>query len=77
MERDNGAAWKLILKMLARGSLYDNERKRPLRVTARTLLEEHFTLFEDTYQQLKGFRQISTFSSSVNEDDGQPEQDEI
>jgi hypothetical protein len=40
LENNDGAAWKLIFKLLARGSLYDNNREMQLKVTAGSLLRE-------------------------------------
>lgn len=49
LEADGGAAWKLIFKMLARGSLYDEDRVTPIRLTGRKLVRESAELFKDTY----------------------------
>jgi hypothetical protein len=49
LERDQGAAWKLIFKLLARGRLFDNDKDKPLKITGSRLLREHKELFVDTY----------------------------
>jgi hypothetical protein len=49
LERDEGAAWKLIFKMLARGRLYDSDRDKPLRVSGASLIRDNEILFVDTF----------------------------
>lgn len=49
LEANEGAAWKLVLKMLARGRLYDTDREKPLKVTGASLIRDHENLFFDTF----------------------------
>jgi hypothetical protein len=49
LERDDGAAWKLIFKLLAKGRLYDNDKQKPLQITGSGLVRENKDLFDDTY----------------------------
>lgn len=49
LERDGGAAWKLVFKLLAKGRLYDNEKEKPLQITGNGLVRENRALFADTY----------------------------
>jgi hypothetical protein len=49
LERDQGAAWKLVFKLLARGRLYDDVLERPIKVTGKGLVKENKSLFADTY----------------------------
>lgn len=49
LEQDNGAAWKLIFKLLAGGRLYDNEKEKQLRITGNSLVRENKILFSDTF----------------------------
>lgn len=49
LEKDNGAGWKLIFKLLARGRLYDENKEKPLKITGIGLVREYKSLFEDTY----------------------------
>ena len=49
LERDEGAAWKLIFKLLARGMLYDSDREKPLKISGRSLVRDQELLFSDTY----------------------------
>lgn len=49
LEQDNGAMWKLIFKLLARGRLFDEKKNRPLIVSGKSLLSEYREqLFFDT-----------------------------
>ena len=47
LEKDNGAGWKLVFRLLARGRLTDPETDRPLLVTCNTLIRESEDLFKD------------------------------
>ena len=47
LEANNGAGWKLILRLLARGRLTDPETGDRLKVTPSTLIKESKLLFED------------------------------
>ena len=47
LEADNGAGWKLILRLLARGRLTDPQTGERLKVTPSTLIKESKVLFED------------------------------
>ena len=49
LEKNEGAAWKLIFKLLAKGRLYDNEKEKPLQITGNGLVRENKILFSDTY----------------------------
>lgn len=49
LELSDGAAWRLIFKLLSRGRLYDEGRQRPLKITGRGLVKEYQDLFSDTY----------------------------
>lgn len=50
LQRNEGAAWRLIFKLLARGRLFDETKNKPLKVTGRGLIKEYSdVLFEDTY----------------------------
>lgn len=49
LERNEGAAWKLIFKLLAKGRLYDNDKEKPLQITGSGLVRENKVLFSDTY----------------------------
>ena len=46
LEKDNGEAWKLVFKLLARGRLYNEDRAQPMKMTGRKLIEEHKILFQ-------------------------------
>ncbi len=47
LEKDNGAAWKLIFTLLAAPTMYDNDLNKPLKVTCATILKDFkTTLFE-------------------------------
>lgn len=48
LELDNGAAWRLIFTLLARGRLYDEDKEAPLRVRGRSLVRSFSVLFDDT-----------------------------
>mmetsp|Transcript_3131 Transcript_3131/g.2780 ORF Transcript_3131/g.2780 Transcript_3131/m.2780 type:complete len:423 (-) Transcript_3131:93-1361(-) len=50
LERDDGAAWKLLFRMLARGSLYESDRVTPIRITGRRLIKDSINLFSDTFK---------------------------
>ena len=49
LEKDQGAAWKLIFKLLARGRLYDEDGLKPMKITGLGLIRENKPLFADTY----------------------------
>ena len=49
LEKDAGAAWKLVLKMLANGSLMEEDRVTPMKITGRKLIRESYELFEGTF----------------------------
>lgn len=49
LERDSGSAWKLIMKMLARGSLFEDDKVTPCKITGRRLIRESKDLFIDTF----------------------------
>jgi hypothetical protein len=49
LEKNEGAAWKLIFKLLAKGRLYDNDKEKPLQITGSGLVRENKVLFSDTY----------------------------
>ena len=49
LEKNEGAAWKLIFKLLAKGRLYDKDREKPLQITGNGLVRENSLLFSDTY----------------------------
>ena len=49
LEKDQGAAWKLIFKLLARGRLYDDVLDKPIKITGKGLVKENKSLFADTY----------------------------
>ncbi len=48
LEQSEGAAWRLIFKLLSRGRLYDESKQRPLKITGRGLVKEYKELFLDT-----------------------------
>ena len=47
LEKDAGAGWKLIFRMLARGQLIDPDSKSKIKVTCNTLIRDGFDLFKD------------------------------
>jgi len=49
LERQQGAAWKLIMKMLARGALVEADGKTPVTVSGKRLIRENKELFVDTF----------------------------
>ena len=49
LEDNEGAAWKLIFKMLARGRLVDPETEKPLKVSCASLIRDNEVLFSDTF----------------------------
>eukprot|EP01041_Mallomonas_annulata_P000539 gene539-1032_t len=49
LEMDAGAGWKLIFKLLARGRLYDNDREKPIKITASGLIRDSTDVFKDTF----------------------------
>lgn len=49
LESDEGAAWKLIFKMLARGRLVDPETSKPLKISCGSLIRDNESLFSDTF----------------------------
>lgn len=49
LEGDEGAAWKLIFKMLARGRLVDPETSKPLKISCGGLIRDNESLFSDTF----------------------------
>lgn len=49
LEEGEGAAWKLIFKMLARGRLVDNETEKPLKISCASLIRDNELLFRDTF----------------------------
>mmetsp|Transcript_31835 Transcript_31835/g.43687 ORF Transcript_31835/g.43687 Transcript_31835/m.43687 type:complete len:436 (+) Transcript_31835:161-1468(+) len=49
LERSDGAAWRMIFKLLSRGRLYDESKQRPLKISGRSLVREYDELFSDTY----------------------------
>ena len=49
LEKDSGIAWKLTLKMLTNGSLMEDYRVTPIKITGRRLIKESFVLFADTF----------------------------
>jgi hypothetical protein len=52
LEQDGGVGWKLILRLLARGRLFDENKENPIKISGRRLLKDfHHSLFEDTYIQ--------------------------
>jgi hypothetical protein len=51
LEKNQGAAWKLIFKLLAKGRLYDNDKEKPLPITGSGLVRENKVLFADTYSE--------------------------
>lgn len=51
LEKNQGAAWKLIFKLLAKGRLYDNDKEKPLPITGSGLVRENKLLFADTYSE--------------------------
>lgn len=47
MEADNGAAWRLIFRMLARGTLYETDGTTKMKISCRRLVRGAKGLFED------------------------------
>ena len=47
LECDNGACWKLIFRLLARGKLVDPVNNLPLKITCYSLIRDNLKLFED------------------------------
>jgi len=49
LEEDEGAAWKLIFRLLARGRLASEISGKPLKITGASLVRDNGILFDDTY----------------------------
>lgn len=74
LERDEGAAWKLVFMLLAKGRLFDDAKERPLRITGRGVIRAHFPLFRDTYDdaEMRGTSaaRADQLGVSQNEEEG-------
>jgi len=54
LEQNEGAMWKLIFKLLAKGRLFDEKKNKPLKVSGRSLLSEYREqLFIDTHESFQ------------------------
>jgi hypothetical protein len=49
LELEEGAGWKLIFKMLARGRLVDPDTNKALRISGSSLVRDNEALFKDTF----------------------------
>lgn len=47
LEMNNNAAWKLILKMLAKGNLFEEDRFTPYKLSGRRLIRESIDFFNE------------------------------